>query len=233
MEKNTLIDFHSHILPGVDHGSKNMETSLKQVQYAKKSGVDILVSTSHFYPHQDTVRSFLMRRDAAYIALQEACILQGVEAPRIVLAAEVLLCRGMEKMEFVDRLCIGNTNVILLEMPLSKTWEKELIRSFLQIREMGLHPILAHAERYPKESVEELLQNGIEVQLNTESFHDWKKKKTCKYYIEKGCVVALGSDIHGVDKQHSHFAKTMKELDDVGVQIQRKTAQLICKELCK
>ena len=43
------IDFHAHILPELDHGSKSLEISLQQLDWAKRVQVDTIVSTSHFY----------------------------------------------------------------------------------------------------------------------------------------------------------------------------------------
>ena len=44
-----MIDFHSHILPGVDDGPQNMEDSLSMLRSSFLQGVDLVVSTSHFY----------------------------------------------------------------------------------------------------------------------------------------------------------------------------------------
>ena len=44
-----MIDFHSHILPGIDDGSKDPEMSLKMVAALQEQGVDTVCATSHFY----------------------------------------------------------------------------------------------------------------------------------------------------------------------------------------
>ena len=62
-----MIDFHSHILPKVDHGSNSLETSIKQLELAKKYGVTDVVATSHFYPQSNCDSAFLDRRDAAFL----------------------------------------------------------------------------------------------------------------------------------------------------------------------
>jgi protein-tyrosine phosphatase len=45
-----IIDFHAHILPGLDHGCKDLTTAVTQLKMAKKAGIDVVVATSHFYP---------------------------------------------------------------------------------------------------------------------------------------------------------------------------------------
>ena len=65
-EKNyRIIDFHSHILPGVDHGSKSLDTSLSQLKLMEKMGIDVAVATSHFYPHREEIDAFLEKRERA------------------------------------------------------------------------------------------------------------------------------------------------------------------------
>ena len=48
-----VIDFHSHILPGIDDGSRNVEKSLGMLQISASQGVDIIAATSHFYATED------------------------------------------------------------------------------------------------------------------------------------------------------------------------------------
>ena len=58
-----MIDFHAHILPGADHGSDGLETSLRQLALAEEAGVDTIVATPHFYPQSDSFSEFLRRRE--------------------------------------------------------------------------------------------------------------------------------------------------------------------------
>ena len=60
-----IIDFHSHILPGVDHGSKSLDQTKKQLEIIGNNGVNVIVATSHFYPHVHSVSGFINAVDAA------------------------------------------------------------------------------------------------------------------------------------------------------------------------
>ena len=65
-----MIDFHSHILPGIDDGSKNVETSLKMLSISKSGGVDTVVLTPHCHPmSQEHIDKFLERRENSFRAL--------------------------------------------------------------------------------------------------------------------------------------------------------------------
>ena len=44
-----VIDFHSHILPGIDDGSRNVEKSLGILQISASQGGDIVAATAHVY----------------------------------------------------------------------------------------------------------------------------------------------------------------------------------------
>ena len=54
MKLDLSLDYHAHILPGCDHGSDGLVTSLKQVEMAASAGVKTICATPHFYPHKDS-----------------------------------------------------------------------------------------------------------------------------------------------------------------------------------
>ena len=66
MGRSRVIDFHSHILPGIDDGSKNTDMSLAMLREMTAQGVDVCVATPHFYGWRRSVESFLERRTAAW-----------------------------------------------------------------------------------------------------------------------------------------------------------------------
>ena len=114
MKLDLSLDYHAHILPGCDHGSDGLATSLKQVEMAASAGVKTICATPHFYPHKESVESFLRRRKkTAGLLLREL----PENAPLIQLGAEVLICDGMERLDGLNRLCREGTNELLLEMP--------------------------------------------------------------------------------------------------------------------
>ena len=67
-----LIDFHSHILPCVDDGSKDVAMSLQMLRQQWQQGVGHVVLTPHFYPEHDSPEHFLSARAEAFRSLQEA-----------------------------------------------------------------------------------------------------------------------------------------------------------------
>ena len=66
------IDFHTHILPGMDDGAETVQQSIKMLRMLRKQGVDRVALTPHFYAHRESVDSFLDRRQTAFEQLQKA-----------------------------------------------------------------------------------------------------------------------------------------------------------------
>ena len=64
------IDFHTHILPGIDDGSRNVEMSLRMLAAQREQQVDEIVATPHFYAQKDSVEEFLLRRQCSYEKLK-------------------------------------------------------------------------------------------------------------------------------------------------------------------
>ena len=57
-----IIDFHSHILPGIDDGARNLETSMAMLDQIRQQQIDIMVAKPHFYAMKDRVDTFLYKR---------------------------------------------------------------------------------------------------------------------------------------------------------------------------
>ena len=66
-----IVDFHAHILPGADHGSDSIETSLWQINAAREAGVNRIIATPHFYPHRHSVHNFIERRNTSLNSLYD------------------------------------------------------------------------------------------------------------------------------------------------------------------
>ena len=211
-----IVDFHSHILPRADHGSSSVEDSLCQIQFARQSGVTDILATPHFYPANQSVPRFLEKRLNAYDLLSQA--LDG-DTPRIHLGAEVLICDSLENLPELERLCIEGTNVLLLELPFNdfSISYKSTVKSLIK---RGINVVLAHADRYDPRSIELLIDAGAKIQLNTDSFAGLIKPRHLYDWIERGLVVALGSDIHGRDKKaYRFFLKAVKKIGENNAKI--------------
>lgn len=225
MEKNTLIDFHAHILPGMDHGCEDARMSMEQLRMAAAHGIEIIIATSHFYPHSESVDNFLKRREAAWERLKASK--RGVE-PDIKLGAEVLLCANIDRMKGIEALCIENSKVLLLEMPFMKHWDNKLITTVVRLREeKGLEVILAHGERYPERELYKLLEQGFQLQINVASLTRFLPSGSARKYMKEHCVSALGSDIHGLGNNYKYFERFIRKSGSQVEAIMKKTRSLL------
>ena len=223
-----IIDFHSHILPYADHGSYSEETSLKQLKFAVKAGVDIVVATPHFYPPEHNVKSFVAKQEICYNKLINVRDKNGVDI-KVLKGAEVLICQGLENLPDLNMLCIENTNTLLLELPLYE-FRTSYAETAGAIIEAGYNVVLAHADRYEPADVEMMIASGVKIQLNADSFSTLFVKKHIIDWINRGLVVALGSDIHMSDgSAYKKFAKAIKKLSSKAKGIMNETQKIVNK----
>ena len=222
-----IIDFHAHILPRLDHGSRSSQVSLAQLQLMSQAGVDTVCATSHFYPQEILVDDFLEARAASLARLLE--ISQNKPRPKIILGAEVLICEGLDRMEGLEKLCLEGTDILLLEMPFSAgAWSDRLYRTVAEISNRGIRPVFAHVDRYPYKLVEALFDMGFQAQLNAVCLSQLLKPKHLMRWIEEGKIIALGSDLHGDNaKAYEPFTKVCGSLGDQAQRIMENTDKLI------
>jgi protein-tyrosine phosphatase len=195
-----IIDMHCHILPGVDDGARDVETSLAMLEASRAQGVQYMVATPHFYATRDRVDTFLDRRREAWEILKSR---MGADYPGIVLGAEVAFFRGISRAERLEALKIEGTDCLLLEMPF-RPWSEDDVDEVSEILEKhGYTIILAHIERYlamrgNADYIGNLLELPVLAQINAESLLDWRQRGKLIKMVRNGQVHLLGSDCHGI-----------------------------------
>ena len=194
-----MIDWHGHILPEMDDGSKDVNESLAMIEKQKMQGVKISLATPHFYANDESVESFLKRRAESYEKLKQSL---PEDAPEIILGAEVRYYQGISRLEGLKSLRIEGTKLLLLEMPMN-TWTEYMIRELVELSAKSSYRIiLAHIERYyklQKQSVwEKLNQSGILNQSNASFFTSFTTKHKAISFLRDGLVQFIGSDCHSL-----------------------------------
>lgn len=203
-EKNIMkIDFHSHILPGIDDGSKDIEESIQLLDNMAADGVDLVVATPHFYCTNTTIHKFLERRDNAYEKLKPHL---KPEHPRILLGGEILYHHALVGNEDIEKLTMQGTGFMLLEMPYTKIDEKIIRGVESMIEDQGLKIIVAHIERYLEytsyKSLCELMDLDVLGQINAESLIHFKPRHRCFKLIKDGYVQVMGTDMHRIEREY-------------------------------
>ena len=209
-----MIDFHSHILPGIDDGSRNVKMSLGMIEELGRQGVDTICATSHFYVTQRTPEHFLERRQEAYELLETVL---PDNAPRILLGAEVLYFPGISRLESLPSLCLEGTDVLLLEMPFSE-WQEYWVREVCDLALGGEFTILmAHIERYyarqPRKVWDQLLELDVLMQANADYFLQqdsifrFRNRNTALKLMKEGRIHLLGTDTHNLTSRPPRMAE--------------------------
>ncbi len=195
-----MIDFHSHILPGVDDGAENLDTSITMLSKSYADGVKTIVSTSHCYPmKKNAIPDFLEKREQAYKALTEHAKRTLGDFPKIVPGCELHISEGVCREANLEKLCIEGTQYILLEMPYS-AWTDAAFEEVYQISRRGLKPIMAHLDRYiGQESMfHELYSLDVLFQINTSAFLEGKNGKKMLNWFRNDLIHVIGTDTHNL-----------------------------------
>lgn len=201
-----VIDFHSHILPGVDDGSRNMDITVEMLRESENQGVATLVATPHFYAHKEAIDTFIQKRDRAYAEVMKHLDSITEKLPNIICGAEVAFFEGISKAEQIERLTIQKTNLLLIEMPF-ESWNDSIIREIhTLIHKRGITPIIAHVERFygfkgNAERIEQLMEWPLYLQINGEVILDFWHRRKFITLLKKNQVHLLGSDCHGMHRR--------------------------------
>lgn len=203
------IDFHTHILPGMDDGSSSIQESLAMLEEESRQGAEMVVLTPHFYAQQNDVIAFLHRRTAAW---QQLCPHLTPNLPQLRLGAEVQYFEGICSVEEVARLRIQGTRLLLLEMPFSR-WSERMLQDVVELNTLPEQQVvLAHVERYldfqSKGTLDALLEQDILVQCNASFFQNWKTKHKAMTMLRHGKIHLLGSDCHNMHTRVPNLQKT-------------------------
>lgn len=225
LDKNSIkiTDFHTHILPFMDDGSKSVEESLDMLRLLKSQGVDRAVLTPHFYPKQEDPASFLKRRSESASMLKSAISFDGVdknEFPEIIVGAEVAYFNGMSLYKDLKSLCIEGTNVLLLEMPFYR-WTDVVVSEVCKMNtELGINVVLAHIDRYHQyvdnAKMFKLKTYRVKMQLNADPFLRFMSGRRSLKLLASGGIAALGSDSHNMEERASNMGDAIEIIKERG-----------------
>ena len=184
-----MIDFHTHILPGIDDGAKSLEESLSLLKMEQEQGVDTIVLTPHYFHERQSLDEFLQQRNTAYEQLRHAA----------------------------RQLCFSRDGLILVELPF-QICPPNVEQTLTLMQMNGMIPVLAHVERYPylrqnPELLYRWISKGAFAQANADSL--LAEREGALFIlagIRHGLIHLLGSDTHSVDKRPPRLREAMELL---------------------
>ena len=194
------VDLHSHLIPGLDDGSSNIEESIEMVRRFHKLGFEKLITTPHimndYYRNTpDRIKDGLQELRKA---VEEAGIPISIEA-----AAEYMIDDGFEKKLSMGNLLTIGDKYLLIELS-TFTPHPNLHTILFNLQLEGYKIILAHAERYSYwykdfTQYENLKHREMYFQVNTLSFGGFYNpgyRKMAEKLSDAGLIDFLGSDMH-------------------------------------
>ena len=212
-----MIDFHTHILPGIDDGSRDIDMTEKMLRIEQAMGVSHIYATPHFYAHRRSIEYFLERREGALARTREL-IAANPGLPQITTGAEVYYFSGIGRAKQLEDLCIEGTDILLLELPFAQ-WHSDIAKDISEMMDRrGLRIILAHLERYEhfqksRHVWDRLLDMPLTIQLNCEDIIDagsiFRRNhmhKTCFELLSRYDNIIIGSDCHNLTDRKPNLA---------------------------
>ena len=198
-----MIDIHSHVIPGVDDGAKNIEVSKEMLSIAAASGTDQIIATPHYcrgyYENNYSDILTSTKELNAYISSDERKIGIKVLPGQEVMIDDYTL--DLYKEGIIGTL--NGTSYMLVEFPMQEM-PKDGLDILYELALLGIKPILAHPERYEyiinKPSyINSFLAEGLLFQINSGSitgvFGD-KVQRTAEILIKHGICNFIASDAH-------------------------------------
>ncbi len=199
-----LVDLHCHILPCMDDGAKDIDSSLELLRAQAEQGVSEIVFTPHFEIRRETVDAFVLRREKAY-----AKLMNTGEPERLniccKLGAEVYYSSKLADVD-LKPLCIADTPYLLIEFPMSQC-PLGIDETLYHIQQNGYLPIIAHPERYTyvRKDVKwlyDLVYSGNLVQINAEAFlQDTKTRRFVSKLLQNNLAHFISTDTHSISKR--------------------------------
>lgn len=195
------IDIHSHILPGIDDGARNMEISMQMLRMAEQEGISRIILTPHFKPGHHNAPPDKARELTA--------LLQEKTKIRLFLGNEVFYQR--DAAELLDEGAVSTlaeSRYVLAEFLPGERFE-EIRNAAYQLLSGGYLPVIAHAERCrslvrDRGRIGELIRLGAYIQVNAGSImgkHGYEAKSFARKLLKEKMVHFVATDAHDTEKR--------------------------------
>lgn len=197
-----MIDIHSHILPGLDDGAKDVKESIQILEHIINQGISEIIATPHILPgsydnNKETI-------DKAYQLLIQEVESKGLEI-KIYKGAELYLVPNLKEKIYKENFTLAGSKYILIEGALQGL-PTDLVQMLFELQIAGYKPILAHAERYANiqnnpDIVKDLINRDILIQINAGSlFGEFGQNaaKVAHQLLQEGGVHFIASDVHHI-----------------------------------
>lgn len=217
IENLQIVDLHSHILPNIDDGAKNMAMSLAMLQIAKDNGTKSIVATPHVMEGEGLPAWDRIVTECN--ALQQASQEIGLDL-RMFPGSEVAIYGDiLNILTGPGAYCINGGRYLLVELP-STHIPSGIDEFFFTLQVRGITPILAHPERHPQlaknpEILAKWIGTGVLSQMNGTSITGLMGKRvmaTAELLLVNNMVHVIGSDAHSIGQRNTDLTSAVDKI---------------------
>lgn len=218
-----MIDIHSHILPGIDDGAKDLNESLALLNIAQNDGITHMIATPHIHIGRFNNSASQLFCELANLKAQALVNNIGI---KLAVAAEVRLDVELMSLVLGNKLpfigTLNSVNYLLLELPHSHV--PQGYDKFINwLTKQNIKVIIPHPERNRDIQanpfyIERLKQLGCEFQLTASSIEGaWGEtaKNISIDMIKKGLVTYIASDAHSVKRRPPILSKAKQIVSEL------------------
>ena len=216
---NGYFDIHSHILPGVDDGAKDINMTMKMIDEAYSQGVRTMVATPHYYPgHNNKSKAHIEK-----IYEEVSSVIKEKYSDFTLLLGNEIYYKDevVEKLKNKEIFTLADTRYVLLEFPVMADY-RYLYDAVQKCVNNGFYPVLAHIERYRclyknEDKVSELVKAGAYMQVNAENFKKGlflSGRSFCMKLLQRKMIHFLGSDCHNMDERKPNMGLAVNYLEE-------------------
>lgn len=215
-DRSHWVDFHSHLLPGIDDGCKTIEDSIENIRELQYQGVKRIITTPHIFKELYPNTPEIIREKLIHV---KTALIQNNISIEMEAAAEYYLdewfCQNFQTM---DLLTFKGNHLLVETNYMDRPHFLEQI--FFDLQTSGYKVVFAHPERYNYllnnyDAFHRLYDNGILFQCNLLSFTGYYSpqiKKAAHYLLKNKMISMVGSDIHRIN--HARVITEFKKTKD-------------------
>jgi len=212
-----MIDIHSHILPGVDDGSKSWEISEEMCRIAAADGIEHMVATPHANDHYAYDRVHLTQlRDQ----LQERI----GPLPRLGLGCDFHMSYEnlQDMMINPERYLIEGGRYVLVELS-NYSIPVQIDESYTRLLQMGITPVITHPERNPilqrtPKRVLQWVELGCAVQVTASAFTGrWGETafRMAEWFLKHDALHVLATDAHDTKSRPPVLSEARESVEEL------------------
>jgi protein-tyrosine phosphatase len=209
-----ILDIHSHIIPGIDDGSKNMDMTLEMLRNAEKDGTSGIIATPHYLLEYG--EAVISEVKAFVEEINSIINNEGINL-RVYSGQEVYYTEKIIQNYIEGKIgTLNDSKYMLIEFPMRK-FDDDILDVIYELQIRDITPIIAHPERYrpiiEKPSyINKFINEGYLFQMNAGSLEGkfgGDVKKTTEILLQNGIYNFIGSDAHNTKSRNTGLSNAI------------------------